>query len=45
MVIMVLDLMHVNNHHGQTVNEVEILLFLELIIDLLCMLKIGKKIS
>ena len=42
-VVIVLDLMDVHNFHGQTVNEVKILLFLGLIIVFLCMLIIENK--
>ena len=41
---MVLYLIQVHNLHGQVVNEVKILLYLELIIVLLCMLIIKKDI-
>ena len=44
LVVIVLDLMDVHNFHGQTVNEVKILLFLGLVIVFLCMLIIEKKI-
>ena len=37
--VTVLDLLHVHNFLGQTVNGVKLLLCLELIIVLLCMLK------
>ena len=43
MMVMVLDFMQVHNFHGQTVNRVKILLFLELIIVLLCMFIIENK--
>ena len=36
--IMVLDLMHVHDFHGQTMNWVKMLLFLGLMIVLLCIL-------
>ena len=44
LVVIVLDLMDVHNFHGQTMNEVKILLFLGLVIVFLCMLIIEKKI-
>ena len=43
-VVIVLDLMHVHNFHGQMVAGVKIFLYLESLIVLLCMLIIKKYI-
>ena len=43
-VVIVLDFMHVHNFHGQTVAEIKMFLFLELIIVFRCMLIIKKGI-
>ena len=42
-VVMVLDLIHIHNFHGQMVTGVKMLSFLEMIIVLLCVFTMKKK--